>query len=332
MVFLKSIMAFDVSLDPQTFARDCRNWGFDAAVLHPGFFSGGSYKKALKNNNIKTWLNIPVFHNREYLDNHPGAWSITSAGKRAEKQWLAMVCPSHDEYIDYLEDYTEKQLAAAEPDIVSLDFVRFFVFWEMVDTGGSPDNIEEGCYCPVCLSSFEKYTGEKIRVKQGSRIPPEFRSLWGDWKCGIIIERVKRLADIIRSRLPGVPLHIKTVPWKENELDSAVRNICGQNLPVLDQLSDGLIPMAFTGILGKTLDWKRDQLMTLRSYSGKPSFCYIQTARAYDEEEITPSRFEAEVADAVSTGYENIIVFHYEQLEKDEIKSDIIRKYLKDKD
>jgi len=152
---VRAIFAFDASVDTEKFAASCREWGLRQAILPPSFFRDDKMVRALAKNGLGLWLNLPVFYNQAYLEEHPEHYAITSKGNKAIHDWCHFVCPSRGEYLDkYLRDL-RRLLSSLEPEIVSLDFIRHFVFWEAVDLKGNPDAIEDGCYCEVCLNAFE---------------------------------------------------------------------------------------------------------------------------------------------------------------------------------
>src|SRR5512145_3356529 len=181
---LHALFAFDASIDPATFARSCRDWGIDTAILHPGFFRDGRMADALHQEGLALWLNLPVFYNQEHLERHPDDYSITSLGRKAEQDWLHFVCPSRESYRAAFIRDLRASFSRVNPEIVSLDFIRHFVFWERVPLDGSPQQIEDGCYCPICLAAFGAHCGERIDpAKAVARVRAELRGAWGDWKC-----------------------------------------------------------------------------------------------------------------------------------------------------
>jgi hypothetical protein len=50
------------------------------------------------------------------------------------------------------------------------------------------------------------------------------------------------LIERLRALSPESQVWIKTVPWKKNELDGAIVNSAGQDIPALGALADGLAP------------------------------------------------------------------------------------------
>ena len=329
---IHALFAFDASIDPAAFARCCRDWGIDTAVLHPGFFRDERMAHALRKEGLALWLNLPVFFNQEHLERHPDDYSITSLGRRAVKEWLHFVCPSRETYrASFLRDL-RACLSRVRPEIVSLDFIRHFVFWEAVSLDGSPQEIEDGCYCPVCLAAFAAHCGERIDPTLATaRIRAELGGAWAEWKCREIAGFANQLLDEIRSLVPDARLGIKTVPWRESDLDGAIRRAAGQDLRALTRKVDAVSPMAFTHLLKQTPVWKRGLLRHVGAHTGKPVLSYVQTDKLYRPEDITLAQFEAEVIEALAPEWGGALFFEYAQLAANPEKAAILRRHLRER-
>src|SRR5262245_62025370 len=125
-------MVFDTAIDADAFARSCSEWGVDTPCIHPGFLEDERMARALDGQGLRSWLNVPVFCDPKYLALHPDAYAITNLGRRAAEGWLHFVCPSRDDYLDGILEVLHGNLMRLQPAVVSLDFIRHFVFWERV--------------------------------------------------------------------------------------------------------------------------------------------------------------------------------------------------------
>jgi hypothetical protein len=325
-----SIFAFDPSIEPDRFAANYRDWGIDLAILHPGYFCDARMKRALDRNNIDLWLNVPVFYDPPFLEGHPDFYSITSQGRRAVHDWCHFVCPRREDYLDNLISERAALAARLQPKIISLDFIRYFVFWEMVDLRGGPERIEDGCYCPVCLQTFEQALGEKIpTTNAASFIRHHAWQEWGQWKSQRITEVASRLLAALRNANPDAKLWIKTVPWKQNDLEGAIIKCVGQDIPALAKLVDGIAPMAFTHILRQSPAWKEEVLAEVKGSTGKPVISYLQVEKIYRPESIPTGQFEAELKAGMVGDWAGISVFCYEQLVEAPEKVGILKRYTK---
>jgi hypothetical protein len=285
---------------------------------------------ALGKEGIALWLNLPVFYDQEYLDRHPEEYSITSRGRKAVREWLHFVCPSRETHRDALLRDLRTCLFRVQPKVVSLDFIRHFVFWEGVRLDGPATDIEDGCYCPVCLDTFAKYCGERLAPESApARVRGDLRPQWGDWKCSEISAFANRVFAEIRALAPRAKLAIKTIPWRESDLDGAIRSVAGQDVRSLTEQVDLVSPMAFTHVLRQTPEWKRGLLRHVAAVTEKPILSYIQTDKLYRPEEISLAQFEAEVKEALEPAWAGTVVFDYQQLVANPEKAAILRGHLR---
>jgi len=330
MSSIRSMMVFDTSIDAGTFARSCKEWGVDTPSIHPGFLEDDQMVRALDAQGLRSWLNLPVFCAPKYLERHPDAYAITSLGRRAAQDWLHFVCPSRDDYLDSAIVGLRRHLARLSPEVVSLDFIRHFVFWERVALDGLSAGIEDGCYCPVCLSRFEHECGETIdRKDPAAHLRRQLLQPWANWKCRRILDVAERMFAEIRTLAPSVALAVQTLPWRESDLDGAIRTRAGQDVPALARLAAIVAPMAFTQMLGQTTRWKEQLLAHVRASTGKPVCSYVQAGALSPDSAITPEQFDSELALARDSEPAAIMVFGYEQLAAIPEKAAILQKHFR---
>lgn len=330
MTPIRSLMVFDTAIDADAFARSCTEWGVDTPCLHPGFLEDERMVRALDGQGLRSWLNIPVFCDPKYLERRPDAYAVTSLGRRAAQEWLHFVCPSRDDYLDGVIEGLRRHLARLSPAVVSLDFIRHFVFWERIALDGPSAGIEDGCYCSVCLSRFEKACGEIVdRKDPPTHIHRHLLQPWADWKCRRVVEVAERIFGEIRALAPGVALAVQTLPWREADLDGAIRIRAGQDVPGLARQTDMVAPMAFTQMLGQTARWKEQLLAHVRASTDKPVCFYVQAEALYRAGIITVEQFDAELAHAHRGDPAAIVVFQYEQLAARPEKAEILLKHFR---
>jgi hypothetical protein len=286
--------------------------------------------RALDRQRLSSWLNIPVFCDPKYLERNPDAYAITSLGRRAAQDWLHFVCPNQEDYLDGVIAGLRRQLTMLSPAVVSLDFIRHFVFWERIALNGPSAGIEDGCYCSVCLSRFESACGEIINRKDpAAHIHRYLLQQWADWKCRRVLEMAERLFSEIRALAPGAALAVQTLPWQETDLDGSIRSRAGQDVSALARQADMVAPMAFTQMLGQTARWKEQLLAHVRARTGKPVCFYVQAEALYRAGNITVEQFDAELTQARNADPAAILVFEYEQLIAQPEKAKVLRKHFK---
>lgn len=329
---MRAIFAFDPTIEADRFVADCRAWGLDVAVLHPGFFADDRMTRALERAGLRLWLNVPVFFAPDYLQRHPEGYALTSSGRRAHHDWLHFVCPSDDAYLAELARQVRDVLHRVDPVVVSLDFIRHYVYWEGVPLAGPVSAVEDGCYCPRCLAAFAgalrgDRTTEALRPEglDPQTLRGALRAEWAQWKCRRITEVAQALVAEVRQSAPAARLAVKTVPWRPADLEGAIRWAAGQDLPALAELVDLVVPMAFARILRQPLAWKRELAAQVQASTGRPGPTYVQVAAVAGEPEISPEDLAAELAAAAGDSEAGLVVFHYEQLLADPAKAEVLR-------
>ncbi len=130
-------------------------------------------------------------------------------------------CFTHQEYLDYL-----KKIVRYAVEEVKTDFIHFDNF----DLNAEPDS----CHCPACVEGFRaflraKYTPEKRRERFGfenvdyvnppqwnRQNPPEKMAVifdpaiqeWIDFRCQVMADALRQLAEYARSLNPQVAIEI----------------------------------------------------------------------------------------------------------------------------
>lgn len=322
-----SIFVFDTGLDPARLASDCAEWGLERVVLHPGHLEDDRFLDALRAHGRELWLNLPVFYAPEHLRAHPDQYALTAEGGPGIHGWLHMGCPSSSAFLAARRALFSALLERVRPSVLSFDFLRFFVYWEAVPLDGDPAAVLDGCYCPRCLESFERFAGERPLRGADGRIVRAQWPAWASWKTARITAVAADLASLVRTRAPGVPLFAKTVPWAPGQLADGLRRVAGQDVEALARLTDGAIPMAFAHLLGQGPAWKRRLLDDVEQRTGKAVPSYVQ-AESLAGGSIPLDVLEAEL-EAVRAQGRAPIVFHYEQLVADPARAAVIQRYVR---
>ncbi len=92
--------------------------------------------RALANtHDIRLFLILPTFFNPEALDADSSLYAITDRGERAVEEWVQFVCPSRQGYRRQYIERIKQLLTDLDPDGLSIDFIRHFVFWEKIYLG-----------------------------------------------------------------------------------------------------------------------------------------------------------------------------------------------------
>ncbi len=311
------------------FAKLIAQWkavGVNTAFVSADLASRREFMALSKENGIATYTILPVFQNPEILAAKPEYSAITGKGRRAEDDWVKFVCPSRDEYRNERLEYVRRLVTTCQPDGLSIDFIRSFVFWEKVYPEARPDPLEYACFCPNCLKKFQ--------AAADLRIPPELDTVtqraewilrnhkqdWVSWKCSIIASMVREIAAEARKSKPGIRLNVHLVPWRENDFDQGVRTIAGQDVAAIAPFVDYLSPMCYAHMVKQNPSWISSVVRDIARRAGKPVVPSIQVKEAYLTEKLTAPEFGRYLEEVRKPPSAGVIFWNWPMLAEDQEK------------
>lgn len=211
-----------------------------------------------------------------------GTWGNPSRDPQAG--WLAFVCPARREYRKARTAAIVNQVRELRPDGLSLDFIRYYIYWEKVPPGKSGNSIEKFCFCDHCL--------RLMTTELGLRFPPEltareakaawvlanYRDRWTAWKCETIAGMVRDTVRAARHVIPGLRISLHGVPWFEHEYDEGLRVVAGQDLKKLAPYVDVFGPMCYFQMLQRRPEWVHDVVVDYSRLTGKAVLPSLQAA------------------------------------------------------
>lgn len=250
----------------------------------------------------------PVFLLQE---DDPFDLATLADGKPAQDSWVRFACPTDPEHIKSVSTRILDDIRTYDPPGISLDFMRFFQFWEMTDPNAPPESLPSSCYCSRCVSQ--------------SRL---FRSA-GIWRQSVISSTARSLSSLIREASGAIMIGIHCVPWTQEMFNGAVREIIGQSCDELAEIGDYLTPMIYHHMMRRPPSYIRDLMHDLsdnqRCSHVLPS---IQVRQAYREDVMPPEEFEKALGYALETSSEGVVLYKWEDIAEDSIRLDIVRSVL----
>jgi hypothetical protein len=319
---LKAVKVYELSQDLdqtiQAWTRLGLNAVFAPADLlrkHPGL------RDELSRKGLALFLISPVFYNPDYLKQHPGSFAKKADGSAAKDDWVEFVCPSDEAYRQERLSEIVGLVEAYRPEVLSLDFIRYFAFWEMNSPHNPPKASAETCFCPRCEEAFIK---EALGVKKPAfcLTPSDFyqwvathhKKAWHEWKIGQITRTAQEIITSIKKKYPETKVNIHLVPWRHVDFDRAALRIIAQDAASLGELADFISPMCYAPMLGQTPEWIHDVCLWLKTQTGKPILPSIQVAKAYDEPEPSLANFEESLRQAWLQPSSGIVLWNWEKL------------------
>lgn len=198
--------------------------------------------------------------------------------------------------------------------MVSLDFIRFFVFWEKVYPEADFSGIVDGCYCDRCIENFQYHSGVTIEENTAEWIKTNALPEWTKWKCLVIEERVKALSAIIKEY--NIPVALKLVPWRPKDFDGAIRSIAGQDIDLIKNHVDVFIPMTYSHMVKRKPHWINEMTDYIHSATDGPVLACVEISKTYVEENISDQEFAEMVKYGSMPPSNGTILFHYDYIRR----------------
>jgi hypothetical protein len=315
---------------PELFAR-WKTLGVNTAFVSAALGAVPEFKALARKNGITTFLIFPVLFGGPDLDKRPDLYAVKADGTRAEDDWVKFACPTNASYRAAKLDELRRAVRDVDPDVLSLDFMRFFVFWEKVYPDRTPESLPDTCFDDSCLAAFAKEmtialpAGLSGTAAKAGWVRSRHAADWTEWKCRTIAGLVRELASEARRIKPSIKINIHTVPWRRDDFGGAGRSIAGQDLERLGPLVDFVSPMAYHHMVRRTPEWVRDVTADAFERTRGRVLPSIQVDRAYIDDPYTVDEFRKALAEAVKPPSAGVVLWSWAALDKSPERAEAVR-------
>ena len=276
--------------------------------------------KALKQYNIQTILTVPIFHDPQYFDAHPDRAPIDQLGNRFKPtDWYKPVCPSDREFRELRLRQLRELLRIMKPDGLSLDFIRFPLFWETLDYSQPGTAIPEFCFCSRCLKAFQTTThvalsDHESSAKAATQILQTFPTKWHEWKGRVIKSFVKKTFSLARQLSLETSPILHFIPLDGPAFPFDVQQRLGQRLAALSPEVDTIHPLLYHQVLQQSPGWVHQYIQYLAQTTHKHILPAIQAGRIYKSAELPLSEFLEVAHLALLPPSRGVAIFSYDLL------------------
>jgi hypothetical protein len=328
---LVGVKIYDPVPDTAALFREWKHLGIDTAFVSTALVESGTFLPAARQAGFRTFVITPVFFNPEYLAAHPDAWAITGRGQRAKQDWVEFVCPSLEDYRKARARYVLSLLERYRPDGLSLDFIRHFVFWEMVPPDGRIDPLDTTCFCPRCVARFEKESG--LEMPAAAKASPRAAASWLfenqaekwiRWRTGLITSWVADVVREARRIAPGVKINLHLVPWTESDYQDGPIRVAGQDVRALAPLVDYVSPMCYAHMLHRDPAWVGRVTRELAAQVSVPVLPSIEVRESYRQEPLTEAFFTEALGAALAPPSGGVVFWSWPYLSGEKAKKEIL--------
>lgn len=319
---LTGVKIYQYKGDYDQLFKQWKTLGIDTAFIGLDLARQENFIAKARKNNLKTFIVVPIFFNPEILKTNPDLYAITGEGKPAKKEWVEFVCPTRKNYRVKRIEFIKKLVKDINPDGISIDFIRYFVFWEKVYPATKLNPLHNTCFCSHCLDRFQKETGEKIPSKlkdtrtKAQWILKHHRDRWVAWKCGIITSMVKNITTEVKKVKPGIRFNLHVVPWRRGDFDNGIKRVTGQDIAALSKYVDYVSPMCYAHMVKQPPSWVHDVTKDIASQTALPVLPSIQVGKAYLEKKLTADIFKQSLEQALKTPSKGVVFWNWETLTK----------------
>ncbi|WP_422930439.1 hypothetical protein [Singulisphaera sp. PoT] len=224
----------------------------------------------LRKQGARVFAEFNTMHDAEYLRDHPDAAPIGSDGKPCPPpdDWQG-ICPTHPGHRRARMDAFRKSLHDFEIDGIWLDYHHAHVSWEQ-----AKPNLPDTCFCPRCLSQFEKRTGVSLpdapTPERARWLLTQKKADWIRWRCDVFTDWVREFRQIVNQERPKALLGTFHCPWSNADFDGALRDKLAIDLKSQAPYFDVLSPMPYHARFGHADDpaWVGRQVAWLGEYLG----------------------------------------------------------------
>ena len=307
----------------------------NTAFVSKALLADSEFRELARQRDIDTFVIAPVFFNPEYLAQDEDLYAITAKGAIAREDWVEFACPSRRGYRETRVSEIADLVRRHRPDGLSLDFIRHFVFWEMLRPETAAQELPNTCFCPHCLAGFTAHAGLEIPTSlsdtsdKADWILTHHPTPWLEWKVHLVTTMVERIVAEVKNVDPAIEINIHAVPWHRDDYQGAIRSIAGQDFAALSPLTDYLSPMTYSFMLRRDPSWIHSVVQDLASSSTVRIVPSIQVKEAYRlQEKLSDEEFESALRQALRYPSGGVIFWSWEALAQEPAKQRIVREVL----
>jgi uncharacterized lipoprotein YddW (UPF0748 family) len=225
-----------------------------------------------------------------------------------------------------------------KPEGVSIDFIRQFVFWEMVYPDRDAQSIETACFCDSCIADFcrlenvEMADSINATDRRADFILKTYSGQWNDYRTGLIANMVREITESVRRIQPGIKISLHAVPWRDEDFGGANIRVTAQDLSKIAPFVDYISPMCYSQMVRRDDRWIESVVAEMdRKASGKilPS---IQVYPYYVNDKYSADDFGRCIEAALAGNSRGVVFFSWPLFEKDPQRMGIVKEKHKEVD
>jgi len=330
------VKIYEIDGDVKMLFEEWEELGINTVFASPSVMND-EFRALAKKHNIETFIILPIFYNPDTLKVRPDLYAITNRGEKAVEGWVEFVCPSRDNYRKEKIEYIKILMHDFNPDGLSLDFIRHFVFWERVYPDREPNSIPNTCFDSHCMEKFQ--TDKNILIPDNLKNAPEIAEWiknehldeWTEWKCELIISMVRDIVQEAKQINPKIKINVHAVPWRQQDFGNGIKVIAGQDFSKISPFVDIISPMTYAPMVKREPEWISSVVQDIAAQSDCgiiPSIQVSSPSESGSVEDSSVKKFEQSLIEALKPPSTGVVFWSWERFEKNPIEKEILKSYL----
>lgn len=328
---ITGIKIYDYNKDFHPLAKKWKEMGINTAFVSKELGANQLFRQTMDENHISVFIIFPVFYDPESLKRDSTLYAVTAKGTLAKEDWVEFVCPSRESFRSKKVAEAADIIRTLKPDGLSIDFIREFVFWEMIYPDRVPGSIDMACFCENCVKGFT--TGYNIRipdscltvVQKSDYILANHQEAWNDYRTGLIASMVKEIAEKVRNERQDTKINVHFVPWRDSDFGGANIRIAAQDLSKIAPYADFISPMCYSQMLRRDDSWIASVVSEFDKKAPGKILPSIQVYPYYIDDRFTPEDFGNCVDAALKALSKGVVFFSWPLFEKDSARMNAVR-------
>ncbi len=309
--------------------------GINTAFVSEALAADSAFRQQATRRGVPVFVIAPVFFDPAILAKQPDLFAVDAQGRVAREEWVEFVCPSRRDYREWRVQQIADLVRDLQPEGISLDFIRHFVFWERIGPEAEAAALPNTCFCPHCLEAFSSRMNIVIPTDlvETSSIAgwvlEHHAEAWASWKTELITSMVREIVSEVRHIDPGIRVNIHVVPWRREDFGSARHRIVGQDLEALSDHADYLSPMVYWFMLERPYAWIGSVVGEMAATATVPVLPSIQVESAYRQDaQISVDEFWLATHAALRPPSRGVVFWSWEALARNPAKMKLLREAL----
>ncbi|MBN1185591.1 MAG: hypothetical protein JXB49_25115 [Bacteroidales bacterium] len=329
------VKIYEYSGDYDALAQKWEEAGINTAFVSTSLAANDTFRQALRKHHIPVFIIFPVFQNPEFLKEDSSIYAITDKGEKARNDWVEFVCPSRAGYRNSKTAELAGLVKRYDPDGISIDFIRHFVFWEMIYPDRTPESIDRACYCDNCLAEFSYKQGIDlpdtcVSTPQKARfIASNYAAQYDSFRCFLVTTMVKDLAETAKDIKPTLKISVHAVPWREGDFGGANIRVAGQDLAQIAPYADFISPMCYSQMLKRDAAWISSVVADMDKRAPGKILPSIQVYPYYIDDAFTAEDFRLCMDAALDEPSRGVVFWSWPLLEKEKRRIEVVGEEVK---